>query len=177
MRPVKQGEFDGLCGLYSIINAIELTGVPGPRGLMHQQLFRRLVLSLPSDVAQNAIADGLNGADLIESSVRPFRWLARTHDLKLSLSQPWLDTPFSDMSEFLDALREQLRRSDRAIIINLKAPSPWHWTVLKSLTAECMLVRDSGRLSTLSLDRFSLSAGLYRFSARDTLHLTRRHQR
>lgn len=177
MRPVKQGELDGLCGLYSIINAIELTGVRGPRGLMHQQLFKRLVLSLPSDVAQNAIADGLNGADLIESSVRPFRWLARTCGLQLSLSQPWLDTSFTDMNEFLNALREQLRHADRAVIINLKAPSPWHWTVLKPLTAERMQVRDSGRLSTLSLDRFSLTAGSYRFSARDRLHLTRRNRK
>lgn len=174
MRPVRQGDLDALCGLYAIINAIEVTGVRGPRTAMHKELFRRLTLGLPSDVMQSAMTDGLDAHDLVITSAKALRWLGRRHSLQLSLDQPWRDVRDIDTSTFVEMLRGEITRPRRALILNIRTPNGWHWTVARKLGQETLLVRDSGNLVQLRLDRFIGPNRAYQIDATNTLRLTRR---
>lgn len=174
MRPVRQGDLDALCGLYAIINAIELTGARGPRTAMHKELFRRLTIELPSDVMQSAMTDGLNAHDLMTASAKALRWLGRRHSLQLSLDQPWPDAGDIDASMFVEILRGEIIRPRRAFILNIKTPNGWHWTVARKLGRETLLVRDSGNLGQLRLERFIGPNRAYQIDAKNTLRLTRR---
>ena len=57
MRAQKQGDLDGLCGLYAIVNAIELTGVVGPKSTFHRRLFKRLLNGLAEGELHQAMID------------------------------------------------------------------------------------------------------------------------
>lgn len=172
MRAVKQGELDALCGIYALINALEVTGVTGPRSPMHKQLFRRLTLGLPADRLQAAMFDGLDSEDLLETGSKAFRWLGRRHRIRVSLERPWHDTDFTGVEAYIDQLRQSARRSDTAVIVNVHLPGYSHWSVVRRFEGKRALLRDSGPLRQLELERFSLDRGRYRFSSIDTLLLT-----
>lgn len=177
MRAVKQGDLDALCGIYALINALEPAGVTGPRGPLHKQLFRRLTLGLPADRLQAAMFDGLDSEDLLETSARAFRWLNRRYGVKVRLERPWHDIDFRNIEHFLDALRASARQPDAAVIVNVHLPGYSHWSVVRRFEGRRAILRDSGSLRHLELDRFSLNRGRYRFSAIDTLLLTRSFSR
>lgn len=173
MRAVKQGELDALCGIYALINALEPTGMTGPRTTMHKQLFRRLTLGLPADRLQAAMFDGLDSEDLLETGSKAFRWLGRRHRIKVRLERPWHDTDFTGVDAYLERLRHAVSRPQAAVIVNVHMPGYSHWSVVRRFEGRRALLRDSGTLRLLELDRFSLDRGRYRFSAIDTLLLTR----
>lgn len=177
MRAVKQGELDALCGIYALINALEPAGVTGSRGPLHKQLFRRLTLGLPADRLQAAMFDGLDSEDLLETGTKAFRWLVRRHRIGIRLERPWHDTDFADIEDFLEALRAPAQKPNAAVIVNVHLPGYSHWSVVRRFEGRRALLRDSGSLRQLELDRFSLDRGRYRFSAIDTLLLTRSSSR
>lgn len=172
MRAVKQGELDALCGIYALINALEVAGVTGPRLPMHKQLFRRLTLGLPAERLQAAMFDGLDSEDLLETGKRAFRWLGRRHKIRVSLERPWHDEDFPTVDAFLASVRETARSPTAAVILNVHLPGLSHWSVVRRFDGRRALLRDSGNLRQLELDRFSLDRGRYRFSAIDTLLVT-----
>lgn len=173
MRAVRQGELDALCGIYALINALEVAGVKGPRSVMHKQLFRRLTLGLPADRLQAAMFDGLDSEDLLETGGRAFRWLGRRHRIWVSLERPWHDVDFPDVDAFLASLRGTAQSHDAAVIVNVHLPGYSHWSVVRRFEGRRALLRDSTGLKQLELERFSLDRGRYRFSAIETLLLTR----
>lgn len=171
MRALRQGELDALCGVYALINAIEIAGVTGPRSELHRRLFRRLTVGLPCDRLQSAMHLGLDAEDLLTTGERAFKWLRRSYGLTLSLSQPLSTEDSDDLATFIEAVKGWTERSDMAVIVNVHLPGLSHWTVVKRIRNKTMEVRDSGRLKTLSLERFSLTRGRFRFSADQTLLL------
>ncbi len=48
MRTTRQGTFDGLCGVYAILNALDPAGFKRPRGQLHAALFKELTYGLGS---------------------------------------------------------------------------------------------------------------------------------
>jgi len=176
MRAVRQGDLDALCGVYAIINALEGVGIGGPRSLMHQRLFRRLTLGLPADRLQAAMYEGLDAEDLVGTGRRAFRWLRQSYGHSLRITRPLRVCDDDDIEHFFDAVAGWTQRADLSVIVNVHLPGLSHWTVVKRVRGRIMELRDSGRLKTLDLDRFSLSRGRYRFSRQETL-LIKRHNR
>lgn len=171
MRAVRQGDLDALCGVYAIINALEVAGVTGPRSQMHRRLFRRLTCGLPPDRLQNAMHDGLDQDDLIKTSNRAFRWLRQAYGLRASLSQPLRGEEIDDLAVYVATVAEWTREPNLAVIVNVHLAGLSHWTVVRTVKGRAMEVRDSTTLKRLALDRFSLVRGRYRFSAPETLLL------
>lgn len=169
MRALRQGELDALCGIYALINAMEIAGVTGPRSNLHRSLFAKLTRGLPYDRLQSAMHHGLDAEDLMSTGTRAFRWLRRSHGTKLSLSQPMRANENEDLSTFIDTVRAWTEQPDLAVIVNLHLPGLSHWTVVRRIRSQVMEVRDSSGLKTLELDRFSLTKGRFRFSANETL--------
>lgn len=68
MRPARQGDFDGFCGIYSLINALDVAGFSTPRSAVHQRIFVALTDALPNRKLRVAIHRGLKGKDLVRAS-------------------------------------------------------------------------------------------------------------
>lgn len=174
MRPVRQGAFDALCGLYAVVNAVEVVGLKGPRSSFHKRLFDRLVVGLDHDDVKFAVTDGLGPDELIGAARKAFRWVDRTYGVKLSIRRPRHAGLVSDADEFLDWFDRATDDGRHAVIVNVVMPWLDHWTVAARRDGRRLIVRDSHGLQTLDLGRFTLGGGAYRLRADHTLLIARR---
>lgn len=175
MRAAKQGAFDAFCGLYAVVNAVELVGVTGRRSALHRDLFHKLALGLTPHELRRAVMCGLEAEEIIAASRKAFRWLRREHDIDLRIGRPFVDRDFADTADFLRALRLLTADQPRAIIFGVALPDGTHWTVVSGWQGRWLTVRDSGRLRRLDLTRFKLRGGRHRFLVEETIVIRRRN--
>lgn len=174
MRPARQGDFDSLCGIYAIMNALELVGVAGPRRGLHRQLFRKLVAGLgPSGIAAG-MHHGLTAADLKRASKPAFKWLSGEHAICLKLTQPFAAIEFFDAVDFVGALRVKTYQPETALIVQFQCHGSAHWTVAKTVGWTTIALRDSFARREIEISRFGLDRGPRFFRPADTLLLCRR---
>ncbi len=173
MRAQKQGDLDGLCGLYAIVNAIELTGVVGPKSTFHRRLFKRLLNGLAEGELHQAMIDGLSQDQLLDIGTRAFRSVRRSYGVRFEI-EPLADTwSPHDFVGFLDAIGDLTLQPQTAVILNIVMPWVNHWSVVHRCNQQVLELRDSGRLRRLVLHRFALSASSYRLGGRYTLIIRR----
>ncbi len=173
MRPQRQGDLDGLCGLYAVVNAIELTGVVGPKALLHRRLFNGMLEGLSEGELHHAMVHGLSRDQLIDVSSYAFRRLRRRYDLKLQIEAAAADWPLGDFDGFIELLHRLSVQPKTAVIIDLVMPRLDHWTVVRRVRLGRLDLRDSEDFRSVALDRFALRGSPYRIEARCTLVVRR----
>lgn len=167
MRAVQQGTFDGLCGVYAILNALDPVGVTGPRTHLHRDLFRNIVKSTPPKTLANGVNHGLETEQLLAAARLGLRWLRRTHDIDLRISR-WRHRPI-DKADFIKALKALSSRPGHAVILCFAKPGLQHWSVVEKIDPHAIRLRDSGGLTHLEIDRYELERGRYRLIPEDTI--------
>jgi len=147
MKPYYQGALDGLCAIYSIVNAARIvsriTDVES-RALFHeilQFLERKKHLStiFTEGIGLTTIGSILRNVvgDLIPSRRMPFK------------TQP--DIPLDEFwSSMIDFFEED---PDRAILICIGGPVWNHWTIVQDITFRQIYFFDSHKLKRLSRNR------------------------
>ena len=171
MRAAKQGTFDGLCGIYAILNSLDAVGVTGPRSQLHQNLFRNIVKSTPPKTMAKAVSYGFETDQLLAAARGGLRWLRRTHDIDLRISR-WRRTS-TDKIDFIKALTALSKRRDHAVILCFAKPGLQHWSVITKIEPHTIHLRDSGGLKHLDIDQFELERGRYRLISTDTIVVRR----
>ena len=174
MRTARQGTLDGLCGIYAVINALELVGVEYPRGSrLPRDLFRELIHGLGAVSMLAAMQDGLTADELVATATLAFEWLHTRHGYRLEITQPLGHRRLRSTRSFLAELRTLLNKPEAAVIISYDGPTFGHWTVARALTSTELQLRDSGGLGTLRLADFRRPGTRWRFRAADTLLVQR----
>lgn len=173
MRAQRQGDLDALCGLYALVNAMEMTGIVGPKSAFHRKLFARLIRSLPEPLLRDALTIGLDQCELLMAGLSAFRWIDRRYGVRLKIAPIKVDWGEDDVQGFRRAVSHLIADRRTAVIINVIAPGMDHWTVVNRIEREEIVVRDSGRLRLLPSNRFSLAQGPYRLEAERTIVLRR----
>jgi hypothetical protein len=173
MRAARQGTFDGLCGIYAIINSLDLVGLKGRRCTAHAELFKQLTYALGAAALLSAMREGLEAKELVRAAEVAFGWLSTTYGPELSISQPYLDEDFKTVGQYVHEIGRYCEAWDAAAIISVKMPNVSHWTVPRAVVGDRILLRDSDGLSELRATNFTLRKGLYRFRPSDTLVIQR----
>lgn len=174
MRPARQGAFDGLCGVYAIMNALDLVGLNGPKGALHRNLFYQLTKGLGPAALLRGMKSGLTAGDLRRAARPAFNWLALEHGVQLKLIQPFSSAEFFDVSDFLGAVLVKTHDLEAAAIIHVRTHGVAHWTVVQSVGAKGIVLRDSWRHPALiAPERFALNDGPRLIRTAETLLLTR----
>lgn len=174
MRPAQQGAFDGLCGVYAIINSLDLVGLKQPRSILHRQLFLELTHGLGAAALLRAMHIGLDGDDLIRGAEVAFRWLAQELEVHLVIAQPFAQTDHDSMDVFVGDVRKYANERDTAVIVQARINGDWHWTVTKAVTRTQMRLRDSRGRKELDIKSFGLSSGSNSFDPAETLVISRK---
>lgn len=174
MRVARQGTFDGLCGVYSIINALDLVGLKGRRSDLHTDLFIQLTHGLGAAALLSAMHDGLEARDLIRASKQAFGWLALEHGVELTIAQPHQHADFTTGRQFVGWVREQMQAPHTAVILHIDMPGRAHWSVAKAISGRRVFLRDSGGMSQLPGLHPSLRRGPCRLTPSETLVVQRR---
>lgn len=142
----KQGEFDGLCGLYSLLNAAGILLPETPYGL-HELYFSRLISHMARSMSPNTIVKGM-GPRQMWSLVLRMRTLIRSKQAR-ELMVEWAKA--ENAMEAWELLRDNVSR-DSVAIVGLSGAIE-HWTVVTDINRRYARFLDSGSLTGISLDR------------------------
>jgi hypothetical protein len=141
-EPLEQGDLDGLCGVYAVVNATRLAAHP------HRRLPPRdcyeLFAALLAELAGRGPAARLRDPRARRPRHGPAAAQARTlaaqrHGLALEVSRPFAKRDQPGPDECLRVLAEHLARPGTAAIVG----SDEHWTVVRGVTPKRLLLADS----------------------------------
>lgn len=142
IEPFVQGELDGLCGIYAVINAYRLLFGDqfGPERAA--KLFKKMAKSVPVAVFEGTSYQ--EQLDLIALANRAvpakLRLEVRTHIFKKPANGPaWR------INTFLNRLRDEVNEQNQVAILGLEKAHE-HWTLVHRLTPATLKLTDSDRL-------------------------------
>jgi hypothetical protein len=157
-RPFEQGDLDGLCGVYAVVNAVRLTAHPHRRlpTAECRELFAALLAELADEGRlRGFVAHGLGTRVLARLLRRAGRWLRKRHGLALEVRRPFAKRDEPGPEACLRALAEHLARPGTAAIVG----SDEHWTVVRAVTPKRLLLADSNGRRHFATATVSAAAG------------------
>jgi hypothetical protein len=147
MKPYLQGALDGLCAIYSIINATKI--VAGTNGTEDKDLFLEIITYLEeTQDLSRVLIEGI-GLKAIGGILRDVVGKRIRHR-----NMPYKHRPETPLDEFWSAMMAFLDEGDhRAILIGLGGPVWDHWSIIHSITERQIRFFDSHRLKQLNRTR------------------------
>lgn len=170
-KPARQGDLDGLCGFYAVINAMELVAPHAPGPSVQKSLFAALTRSLSNSALQKALVQGLDGKELVKASRPALSLHHKVLGSRIMVSRPFRRRSFRTNEEFISALTDATEIGGVAFILNIATPRYAHWTVVESASHTTITLRDSTSMRLLALDRYTIGRSPYRIHPRETLEV------
>ena len=148
VRPIRQGSIDHLCGIYSVLNATEVVigkyRVDRKRKKKCSQrrtLFNDLISILAkNNLLKEALTTGIDDIDigLIDVAIES----VRSYQNQKMRKRKAFETDDVSLDEYWTKLTQHLSSPDSAVIILLTGRIK-HWTCVKAITPEAMILADS----------------------------------
>ena len=155
-KPLRQGDLDGLCGVYAIINAVRCVH-PRLSKPMADRLFRELLRALAADGQTkpgSMVYRGITSAMLARLIGTARRHLAAKHGLAFEAARlPRRPQPGRSwtMADLTSRLGDHL--ADGGVAVLSLRGSMAHWTVIVAVTPKLFRMRDSDGLHTIRRDQ------------------------
>lgn len=141
MKPLTQGKLDGLCGVYSILNALRI--VERTTFQESARLFLEIFAALETrKKISRVIEDGMTDRDMAyvyreiiqkDYLVRAFKPFQKQSDIPLGAY-------WDQIKDFLDG------GNRRAVNLVVESWDFGHWTVVWKATPKCLYLLDSARM-------------------------------
>lgn len=127
-KPYKQGLLDGMCGFYSVINAIHYLK-PNLSLKKAEKLLKSMILTKPYSF-HSLYCDGTYYENVLHIIKHTFN---NVHGYKeFSYSTPFEDDTFEDVYEYTACLNEVVDGKKSVAIVSVG--HPWyHWTVINKI--------------------------------------------
>lgn len=174
LYPYEQGNLDGLCGFYSIINAV-IDGLsrtepaerrdPKLRRRLSQKdaeaLFVHLVRELWHHKPKlNPVIDGVNAADLARLLRTAGAWLEDRFEMQLRFHRPFYHRSRMSSGHLIPHLARHLSQPRNTSIVGTQPPYA-HWTVISKVSRAQALLFDSGGRCTMPIGGSRKAAPLH----------------
>ncbi|MBU4053224.1 MAG: hypothetical protein KKA41_02555 [Proteobacteria bacterium] len=147
MKPYFQGALDGLCAIYSIVNAARI--ITGINEEASRDLFKKIIVHLEKNSDLGTVLTEGIGLKEIGGILRDV-----LGDKIIHRSMPFKHHPDIPLDDFWQAMTHFLEESDkRTILIGLGGPAWDHWTIVHSITEKQINFFDSHKLRRLNRNR------------------------
>ena len=155
--PIRQGSIDGLCGVYSVMNATEAVigkfhydRKLGRKASQRKVLFRKLIGYLAKqDMLEEAMIWGFQNIDakggFIDIAVKSVKKYQK-RKLRKKIA---FDTDDVTLDEYWEKLTEHLSQPDSAVILCLSGRIK-HWTCVRRITSSAMILSDSSGIRQIA---------------------------
>lgn len=147
MRPYLQGALDGLCAIYSVVNAARIISDIGEED--SKSLFKQILVYLEeSEDLSRVLAEGI-GLNTVGSILRDVA-NGRIHERNMPFKHrpdTSLDEFWAEMMSFLDG------GSKRAILIGVGGRMWDHWSIVHAISDRQVYFFDSRKLKSLKRSR------------------------
>jgi hypothetical protein len=148
-KPFRQGDLDGLCGVYSTINAVRLL-CPEVDQAAAEWLFSELLYALPDLGAEpkEVVTGGIGRRHLSQLIRCAIRCMVDEYEISLTVSRmPKNLRQSTDLQELWTWLGERISPNSVAIL-GLGGRHD-HWTVATDITAQQIRLFDSSEIGVL----------------------------
>lgn len=161
--PIRQGSIDGLCGVYSVMNATEIAigKFHYDRRLKHKASQRRVLYKsligylAKHDMLEETLIWGFNDIDakggFIDIAIKSVK---KYQKRKLS-KQIAFDTDDVTLDQYWEKLTEHLSQSNTAVIISLSGRIK-HWTCVREITPNALILSDSSGIRRIARGRCAI---------------------
>ena len=152
IAPYRQGQLDGLCGLYALINAIRLA-THHHTGEFGHGVWRDLLLALLGE-AENvvgtatAVVYGIRTKPLYELAKRAASHMANEHGVPVTVSRS--AGPKHSFDGIIAHLADLTEKPRSAVVIELSGDIR-HWTVLRRVGKHSLELFDSSGMERVKL--------------------------
>lgn len=151
--PFRQGDLDGLCGVYAVVNAVRL--VLQTHGRIRRELYNDFYQQLVDEVDRlygfgKVSQDGMSTRE-IGRLLRQASTVARSclgYDLEIR--RPLLSRRRQSIKRAVDHLSLELKLPGTALLLGLEGKYS-HWTVAHRITRTFILLHDSAGFKRLSI--------------------------
>lgn len=161
--PIRQGSIDGLCGVYSVMNATE--AVIGKfhydrklrrKASQRKVLFKKLIGYLAKqDMLEEAMIWGFENIDakggFIDIAIKSVKKYQR-RKLRKKIA---FDTDDVTLDAYWEKLTEHLKQPESAVIICLSGRIK-HWTCVRRITPNALILSDSSGIRQIARDRSTI---------------------
>jgi len=148
VRPIRQGSIDHLCGVYSVLNATEtvigkyrVDRKRKKKSSQRKTLFNDLIGHLAkNNLLKEALTTGIDDIDigLIDVAIES----VRSYQNQKMRKRKVFETDDVTLDEYWEQLTRHLSSPDSAVIILLTGRIK-HWTCVKAITPDAMILSDS----------------------------------
>lgn len=147
-RPYRQGHLDSLCGLYAIVNAIDL--LHPLDGWTADGLMCRLVEHVEKKGALGgAILGGIGAAMIWRLTKIAADYVGKEEGARVAVERPFRGHRVASTEAFLDDLDNQLTGGGVALICVAGKFELAHWTVARRVTPHTLQLHDSAGMRFL----------------------------
>jgi hypothetical protein len=154
LRPFQQGNLDGLCGIYALINAIRLATADHIH-LSNSEwigVFGCLLAQADKHTgATNLVTGGIGARRLIALTRYAINHMADHHGIELTMSRPLIELERPSKRKLIAKLRRLVGRPGSAVLIGLGGHLN-HWTVVCSVGDRSLGLFDSSGLHRIRID-------------------------
>lgn len=158
MRPFKQGDLDGLCGIYAMLNAIRDCVEDAFEKDVHDVLFKAAIDAIPRQLCPRVIYFGIETNQLLSIAEKTTRFLSEEYQIDIECRRYFENRKFRNALDFLSELRALRLDHITSSVINIawsKADGDSHWTAFKGMLPDYLGLFDSSGEKTLRLDELS----------------------
>jgi hypothetical protein len=169
IKPAKQGNLDGACGFYAIVNAIHLLEPDIPQ----QELFNVVISTFIKDGDPMAFIEGTRRGTIKNVLSRLLEYIHSNYELtdnttnepyRIKFSIPyWINDIERSRKDVIDTLSQANYRKGTVCILGFGMNDGdeldyAHWTVIKAFKDRCFITHDSGEeankinLDTIRID-------------------------
>lgn len=164
LRPHRQGDLDGLCGVYSIVNACRslCSEIDSDTSAC---LFGHLVqsLDLPDSAPLGLVTSGIGRRQLSKLIKAAIDYVEDAYEITLAMER--LPKPLRHSSSLGDLWRAlaEVVTPGKVAVLGLEGRDH-HWTVAVAVTPSQIRLADSGRLSLLRLSQCTIGKDTTKYS-------------
>jgi len=159
--PRLQGDMDGLCGIYSILNA---TTYLSPRPLDDKEE-EALFWALASSIKRwpHVLKTGLTVREIPKAVKTASKWLQKSRGATLECSLPFKSKKYDgDWDRFFDDLHQNIADPLTAAILGLVEPLE-HWTVATEVKKQRIMLKDSMKTKHINRENAGLAGSDSRY--------------
>ena len=160
-RPFQQGDLDGLCGLYAVANAVHaLLEVAHQEPAFSEKLFEVTARAVPRSDYPDVLFEGVDTDRLFRIAQKVRRHLADTYDFAVEVWRPFENRRFKTAAACLEEMEELWSQTPTTFIIGVDwagTGQGGHWTALKEIKSDRLVLHDSSKTPKLSRHALSLS--------------------
>jgi hypothetical protein len=156
IEPFRQGQLDGLCGVYAIVNAVRLAAQDHPLRLTRsdcEQLFYAILSDLECGTGGilHAVMNGMRPKRFHSATKSAVRHMRDEHDIEISIKRLFGKDREPAIGDVINKVT-QITRLGQPVIADFSGRLN-HWSVVRGTTLKSLLLFDSAEHRYVRIDQ------------------------